>query len=202
VHVIEDWLHRATLRIGKRLGVQKVGLLFIDADGRIAEHMFHMVPFLADGCVIVLDDFLDDVKGAGVASWVQAAITARAIEPMAVVDGGLWFGRLTAPPDRLPASPFIHEQGHCWLSTAVAARVAEGTVGSSSLRILEDGRDLIMGNANHDVIRRDGRGRFSLWGDFLYFASSDNSDPSTNGRRYDAVIHGEIVPMNYWCGYS
>jgi len=34
------------------------------------------------------------------------------------------------------------------------------------------------------TVRQLGGGRYSVWGNFLYFSSSDNSDPRTNGRVY------------------
>jgi SAM-dependent methyltransferase len=56
----------------------------------------------------------------------------------------------------------------------------------SSAVLLEDGRPLPgSGNALHDDIRNRGAGSFSFWYDYVYFATSDNSDPRTNGRRYE-----------------
>jgi len=56
----------------------------------------------------------------------------------------------------------------------------------SAARVLEDGRPLPGPlNAMHDDIRNMGRGRFSFWYDFVYFSTSDNSDPRTNGRPYE-----------------
>ena len=58
--------------------------------------------------------------------------------------------------------------------------------GPSPAIVLEDGRPLPgPANAMHDAIRSRGAGSFSLWYDFVYFATSDNSDPRTNGRRYE-----------------
>lgn len=51
--------------------------------------------------------------------------------------------------------------------------------------VLEDGVPLGPGNARHDDIRTRGGGRFSFWYDYVYFSSSDNTDPRTNGRRYE-----------------
>jgi hypothetical protein len=39
----------------------------------------------------------------------------------------------------------------------------------------------------HDQIRHEGKGRYSHWGDHVFFSSSDNTDPRTNGRTYRAV---------------
>src|SRR5688572_27914051 len=52
--------------------------------------------------------------------------------------------------------------------------------------VLEDGRPLPgPANALHDDIRQLGDGRFCFWHDYVYFSSSDDSDPRTNGRRYE-----------------
>jgi hypothetical protein len=54
----------------------------------------------------------------------------------------------------------------------------------SSLILLENGRPLGPAHTLHADIRSLGRGRYSHWYSSLYFASSDNSDPGVNGRRY------------------
>jgi hypothetical protein len=52
--------------------------------------------------------------------------------------------------------------------------------------VLENGVPLSeFGNSLHDDIRKLGRGRYSFWHDAVYFATSDNTDPRTNGRRYE-----------------
>lgn len=57
----------------------------------------------------------------------------------------------------------------------------------STLLVLEDGRPLGPAHALHSVIRAEGAGRFSHWGDSVYFAASENSDPRSNGRTYAYV---------------
>ncbi len=58
--------------------------------------------------------------------------------------------------------------------------------GASLAEVWEDGRPLPgPANALHDDIRNIGRGRYSFWHGAAYFAASDNSDPRTNGRRYE-----------------
>lgn len=56
----------------------------------------------------------------------------------------------------------------------------------SGLRLLEDGLALARAHALHSEIREGGRGVYSHWGGHLYFSSSDNSSPLSNGRRYTA----------------
>jgi hypothetical protein len=54
----------------------------------------------------------------------------------------------------------------------------------SPLMLYEDGRLLGFRHSIHDHIRTYGKGRFSHWGQGIYFAATDNSDPNTNGRTY------------------
>ena len=54
----------------------------------------------------------------------------------------------------------------------------------SSLRVFEDGIELGPAHSLHDDIKKHGGGRFSHWGRWLAFSSSDGSDPRTNGRAY------------------
>jgi SAM-dependent methyltransferase len=66
------------------------------------------------------------------------------------------------------------ETGHCYL-----ARIPAGTAG-----VLYEDSKALEGEASHEEIRTRGRGRYSFWHDHLYFSSSDNTDPRSNGRRY------------------
>ena len=51
--------------------------------------------------------------------------------------------------------------------------------------VLEDGFPLPgPPNSIHEDIRKIGKGRFSFWHDYVYFSTSDNSDPNANGRTY------------------
>lgn len=60
----------------------------------------------------------------------------------------------------------------------------------SPLLLLEDGKVLGYGHNRHADIFSEGRGLYSFWKGFLYFSTSDNSDPNLNGRRY--AIGGKI----------
>jgi hypothetical protein len=56
----------------------------------------------------------------------------------------------------------------------------------SLAQVLENGKPLAgPANAVHDDIRQIGEGRYSFWHDYVDFSSSDNSDPRTNGRKYE-----------------
>jgi hypothetical protein len=58
----------------------------------------------------------------------------------------------------------------------------------STLVVEEDGVALAPGNAALETVQKVGRGSFVHWGVWLYFSSSDNSDPRSNGRQYRAVL--------------
>jgi SAM-dependent methyltransferase len=54
----------------------------------------------------------------------------------------------------------------------------------SGLGLVEDDLPLGPKGALHDQIRNTGAGAYSIWGNYLYFSTSDNTDPSINGRKY------------------
>jgi pectate lyase len=60
----------------------------------------------------------------------------------------------------------------------------------STVRIFENGKEIGPPHSVHSDIRNIGRGRFSHWLGSLYFSTSDNSDPRTNGRTYTYTIDG------------
>jgi hypothetical protein len=55
----------------------------------------------------------------------------------------------------------------------------------SPLLLLEDGKVLGNGHDQHADIFAEGHGFYSFWKGYLYFATSGNSDPNVNGRRYE-----------------
>lgn len=63
--------------------------------------------------------------------------------------------------------------------------------GRSNAIVTEDGKALVAPHALHKAILEQGNGRYSLWGSsktsVIIFSTSDNSDPRTNGRRYEIV---------------
>jgi hypothetical protein len=78
----------------------------------------------------------------------------------------------------------VKSEGHCWILSGLPKRWPSDVDERSRVRLLEDGRLLGPPSAEHDAIRQKGTGGFSHWGDQLWFSTSDNSDPNTNGRTY------------------
>jgi SAM-dependent methyltransferase len=88
---------------------------------------------------------------------------------------------------RLPG-PYSHDSGHCWTSdlpglSGPANRQGEAL--QSSLLIYENGVPLRFPCSSRDETRSMGSCRFSYWKERVYFSSSDNSDPNSNGRVYE-----------------
>lgn len=82
---------------------------------------------------------------------------------------------------------FARESGNCWASALPAAysQFADSEISQTSLlQLFEDQRPLGPAHALHDSIRTMGGGAYSHWKELLYFSTSDNSDPNTNGRTY------------------
>lgn len=81
---------------------------------------------------------------------------------------------------------FTSEQGYCWIA-GVPDSILSDRESYSKLEVLEDGKPLVAPHAAHDTIRSVGQGAYSHWGGVVYLSTSDNSDPSKNGRRYEVV---------------
>ena len=97
------------------------------------------------------------------------------------------FGRrvlaVLRPPFKGDLVELTHERGNCYVAP-LAKRLVSDSNGRSRLRLFEDGQELPFPHSTHDDIRELGAGRYSHWGDAVFFSSSDNSDPAKNGRRY------------------
>lgn len=80
--------------------------------------------------------------------------------------------------------PFRHDGGVCWWASlgALANPPADA---DRHLVLFEDDEPLPLPDAIHDDIRQQGGGRYSIWERGVYFAASDGSDPTRNGRRYE-----------------
>jgi hypothetical protein len=83
--------------------------------------------------------------------------------------------------------PYYHNESYCWM--ALLPHLGDFADGEewptrSNLRLLEDGKQLAFAHAPNIAIQKGGEGRYSHWRDKLYFSTSDNSNPNTNGRHY------------------
>jgi|GEM_PF-3239689 len=65
----------------------------------------------------------------------------------------------------------------------------------SQLRFFENVKMLGPAHTIHEKIRETGMGAFSHWKKDIYFSSSDNTNPQTNGRRYSISVRANIRPI-------
>jgi FkbM family methyltransferase len=82
--------------------------------------------------------------------------------------------------------PLAREHGNAWWWNVPGGSRNGDSPAAHSARtlLLEDDRVLGPPHSLHEDIRVTGNGRYSHWGSRLYFSTSDNSDPNTNGRTY------------------
>lgn len=101
-------------------------------------------------------------------------------------NGRVYAAMVSHPMDVTAAA---HDEGKNYILTAAFGLPGDSAQGAtqSSLRIFEDGVELGPAHSLHQDIRELGAGRFSHWGNALYFSSRDGTDPRTNGRAYSFV---------------
>jgi hypothetical protein len=89
----------------------------------------------------------------------------------------------------VPAECIRPEEGFCFIASMDFGEEGDKFTGNRSMLVLfEDGKPLGPPRSVHADIRRNGGGRYSHWTrESLYFSASDNTDPRTNGRRYEVA---------------
>ena len=98
------------------------------------------------------------------------------------------------------SGPFAPQQNRMWaISAPHLSAIADDASGSganesSPVFVFEDDTQLPLPHSLHDDIRQTGAGRFSHWGEAVYFSTLDGSDPNGNGRRYSLFIGRSAVP--------
>src|SRR5262249_45321577 len=95
---------------------------------------------------------------------------------------------------RLPG-PFHKDQGNCWIAPLPWWQANADSSTSpyrSPLVVFEDGMALKRAHSPHDEIRALGGGRYSHWGDHVFFSTSDNTNPHRNGRVYSCALSAEL----------
>src|SRR6516165_10004413 len=93
-----------------------------------------------------------------------------------------------ARAERVPLfPPFRSDRGNAWMATAPWPMPDDmaGWRDGLTTCLYEDGVRLLRAHIPHDAIRTSGGGLYSHFGRRIWFSTSDNSDPNTNGRRYE-----------------
>jgi hypothetical protein len=95
-----------------------------------------------------------------------------------------------------PLPKMKHEVGFAYVALTHNRDLGERNEPSLGF-VLENGAPLPgYDNAQHNDIREIGKGRSSFWGDLVYFSSSDNSPPTSNGRSY-AIRYPRMVRSTF-----
>jgi predicted O-methyltransferase YrrM len=97
--------------------------------------------------------------------------------------------------------PFLPNEGHCWTAYLPKWRHladSQETPQRSPLMLYENGVPLLEAHVPHQYIRTGSGGLFSHWQNGLFFSTSDNSDPNTNGRRYTVSPEFYRAPTLVW----
>lgn len=89
---------------------------------------------------------------------------------------------------------YTREQGHCF-TTALPQAARDAAAEDETVMLCEDGEPLPYPEAIHEEIRELGKGRYSVWGDTLYFSTSDGTDPATSGRSYELVFAEQRIKL-------
>jgi FkbM family methyltransferase len=90
------------------------------------------------------------------------------------------------------AKPFIHEGGKSWsvyLKQFKHLADNQDNPHRSTLFLFENGELLRSGHSVHADILNIGDGRYSHWDEYLYFSTSDGSNPNINGYQYSILYH-------------
>lgn len=114
---------------------------------------------------------------------------------------GIPFMRFNEQSVALEATEAVQESGHAYQLSLGTDWMDQSRLGLSPAKVLENGVPLPTPNAMHAEIREKGSGRYSLWGGALYFSSSDNTDPRTNGRAYTLVWPRPVGDFWKWISY-
>jgi 2-polyprenyl-6-hydroxyphenyl methylase/3-demethylubiquinone-9 3-methyltransferase len=119
------------------------------------------------------------------AVWLESGASPGDKDILYLVDGTLF---------DTPAG-MRHERGRMWSIPLPRMRhLADNTPGRenrSPLIVCQDGRLLPHAHALHDDISKTGEGRFSHWGEYVYFAPLGDVDPVVEPQRFALVSVNE-----------
>jgi len=100
VTVVQGRAAKVLKQVEPHLAGEKIGLLFIDADGLPERDFAVYRPLLRDDAVVAIDDYTvfegeAKLKEDLTRPWVDAMVERGAMRPIGIYPWGTWFGRLT-----------------------------------------------------------------------------------------------------------
>lgn len=211
VQVVADHFARASTykEVSRGLAGRMAGMLFVDVTPGTELAVQAYASLLRDDAFLAIDDYVSEHaidKAAQVRAFIDAAVQRGYLRQIRVCGWGTWFGQLTGRdavaglcelPASLPVSP---AGGYAWHAFVGHGDLADDVSSNlSPLELFEDDRLLGPAHVLHDTIRASGLGGFSHWRDGLYFSTSDNTSPQSNGRRYWIRIHERDFDLRKSC---
>jgi SAM-dependent methyltransferase len=102
--------------------------------------------------------------------------------------------KLDVTEREIKLSSINHSQGFMYCLDLPEYSHISDTLGANRSPLLLYENDVLLGSAHspHVEIREIGLGRYSHWNNTLYFSTSDNTDPRTNGRTYKFKIVNKL----------
>jgi len=95
--------------------------------------------------------------------------------------------QLTPSQPGQPIVEIMQEKGNCYLiyvpQFGEKSDVDENP-NRSTFKLFEDNKPLGPSHSKHKDIREKGKGKYSHYQAWIFFSTSDNTDPRTNGRVY------------------
>ncbi len=143
---------------------------------------------------------VNNIYTASIHDLVPLPYALAALRRAGMDEAAVWASPRTNPQvapfeEVLAPTAMGHEIGFLYIGSFAYGCPSDQFGGHSDLILLEDGKPLGPPHCAHAEIRKEGRGRYSHWGgNKVYFATSDNSDPKTNGRQYKVVYAGPAKP--------
>jgi hypothetical protein len=110
---------------------------------------------------------------------------------------------LTPPRQRiiLQMQNVIVEKGNMYVLPLGIDWVSQADLEISPAIVYENSIPLKGPNSQHQTIREEGNGLYSVWEGKLYFSSSDNTDPRANGRVYELEWPRPIPLSVQWLSF-
>jgi hypothetical protein len=198
-------------KLRETLDGQKIGLVCIDADGHVDRTLNVLSEFFAPDALFIIDDYQSPFhrdKSTLTKPTVDRLCELGFLEPWGLITGQTWFGRSKNLDQLSSQGLFVSrilgedeiegELGHMFVVRLPMGwdTLSDTVTGSfSPLVLLEDGQIIGPPHYPFDIIRKEGRGCYVHWGEDLWFSTSDNTDPRTNGRTYEVLLNRERVRL-------
>ena len=196
----------------------KIGLLMIDADGLVDWTLNLFARHLTDNAVVIIDDYaLWNEKASLTRPVVDRLCELGYLEKWSVIKW-TWVGSATKLTSKISFEDTfvtlmteLPKRGIRKISGPILRKLKialpyvvrlpgdflpysdNRTSGRSPLLLLEDGQ--LLGQAHHPLNQNGRTPGYAHLEDYLAFATSDGSDPRTNGKTYEIVFNGQRKKM-------